>query len=220
LTAVAIIPARAGSKRIPGKNTKLLGGKPALAYPVEACLRSGLFFRVVVSTDSAEVAALARELGAEAPFLRPAELSDDHTPTAPVVSHCLDQLAPCEFFCCVYATAVMVRPEDLRTGYELLRQGADGALAVTAYDFPIYRALREEAGGWLAMVWPEHELTRSNDLPEVCHDAGQFYWRRTQDFRQDPRMYAARSRGVRLPRWRAQDLDTPEDWELVERLLR
>lgn len=220
MTAVAIIPARAGSKRIPGKNTRLLAGRPALAYPVAACLASGLFSRVVVSTDSPEVAALARELGAEVPFLRPAELSDDHTPTAPVVSHCLDRLEACDLFCCVYATAVMVRPEDLRAGHDMIGQGADGAFAVTAYDFPIYRALRERPDGWLEMVWPEHELTRSNDLPEVCHDAGQFYWRRTADFRRDPRMYAERSRPVRLPRWRAQDLDTPEDWELVERLLR
>lgn len=217
---VAIIPARSGSKRIPGKNTRLLGGRPALAWPIAACRESGLFSRVVVSTDAPEVAALARELGAEAPFLRPAELSDDHTPTAPVVSHCLEQLEPCEFFCCVYATAVMLRAEDLRTGYAAVQGGADGAFAVTTYDFPIYRALRETAEGLLEMVWPEHELTRSNDLPEVWHDAGQFYWRRTADFRRDPRMYAARSRPVRLPRWRAQDLDTPEDWELVERLLR
>ena len=221
---VAIIPARAGSKRIPGKNIRPLHGRPTLGWPIQACLESRLFRRILVSTDAPEVAAVARTCGAEAPFLRPAEISDDHTPTAPVMLHALDWLqaqgeTP-QAFCCIYATAVQLQANDLQAGYDLLCQGAPGVVAVTTYDFPIYRAMRVTHEGSLAMVWPEYELTRSNDLPETVHDAGQFYWRQTADFRADPRMYAQNSRPIHLPRWRAPELDTPEDWELVERLMR
>lgn len=218
---VAVIPARGGSKRIPAKNIKLFAGKPIIAYSIETALSSGLFQRVVVSTDSEEIAAVARAHGAETPFVRPAVLADDFAPTADVVLHALDWLAnhdePATQVCCLYATAPFVQASYLRQGLDLLlRSGAASVFTVTSYPASIFRALKQGPDGRLAMVWPEHELTRSNDLPETYHDAGQFYWLDARRFIAEKRIYSADSRPVVLPRYLVQDIDTPEDWLTAE----
>jgi pseudaminic acid cytidylyltransferase len=220
---VAVIPARAGSKRIPNKNIKLFAGKPIIAYSIEAAKRTGIFDRIVVSTDSEPIAQVARQFGAEAPFLRPAELSDDHTPTAPVVAHTLHWLAasgcPAEHVCCIYATAPFVQPEYVTEGYHLLtEQKVSSVFSVTSFPFPIFRALQLAEDGHLAMFWPEYELTRSNDLPAAYHDAGQFYWLACAAFLQDKKMYGRDALPVILPRYLVQDIDTPEDWETAEQM--
>ncbi|MDR1611671.1 MAG: pseudaminic acid cytidylyltransferase [Planctomycetota bacterium] len=221
MTNLAVIPARGGSKRIPGKNIRLFAGKPMLAWPIGAALRSDLFDRVVVSTDSEDIAAVAREYGAEVPFMRPAGLSDDHTPTAPVLLHALERMgelgAMPDRLCCIYPTAPFVTAEDLRRGAEIMEAtGAPAVIAATSFDFPILRAFRTLPDGSLAFNWPEHELTRSQDLPEFLHDAGQFYWADAGEFRSQKRLLMPGSRPVMLPRKRVQDLDTPEDWEAAE----
>jgi len=220
---VAVIPARGGSKRIPMKNLRPFAGRPIIAYSVTAAIESGVFDRVVVSTDSEAVAATAEELGAEAPFLRPAELADDHTPTAPVIAHALQWLAghgcQAEHACCIYATAPFLRPGDLRRGLEILTEHrVSSVVAVTTFAFPIFRAFTIADDGRLEMLWPEHELTRSNDLPEAFHDAGQFYWLEVESFLREPRLYRPDSLPVVLPRFLVQDIDTPEDWETAERM--
>jgi pseudaminic acid cytidylyltransferase len=220
---VAIIPARGGSKRIPNKNTRLFAGKPIIAYSIEAAQLTGLFDRVVVSTDSEHIAQVARQFGAEVPFLRPAELSDDHTPTAPVVAHTLHWLAasgcPADHACCIYATAPFVRPEYVTEGYRLLtEQQVSSVFSVTPFPFPIFRALQIAADGHMAMFWPHYELTRSNDLPAAYHDAGQFYWLTCAAFLQDQKMYGRDALPVILPRYLVQDIDTPEDWETAEHM--
>jgi pseudaminic acid cytidylyltransferase len=214
---VAIIPARSGRKRIPGKNIKPFAGRPIIAYSIETALASGLFQRVIVSTDSEEIAAVARVHGAETPFLRPARLADDFTTTADVVLHALDWLenheTPAKYACCIYATAPFLQSQFLRQGLELLlASGAASVFTVTTFPAPIYRALTKEKDGRLAMMWPEHELTRSNDLPETFHDAGQFYWLDAHRFRIDKRLYSPDARPVVLPRYLVQDIDTAEDW--------
>lgn len=218
---VAVITARGGSKRIPGKNYKLFAGKPMIAWPIEAAKVSGLFERIIVSTDSDEIAAAAQQCGAEVPFRRPAELSDDHTPTAPVLRHAVDWLAErgveAKYVCCIYPTSPFILPGDLERGLqEMETSGAPCALSVTTFDFPILRAFRLEPGGGLAFNWPEYELTRSQDLPEFLHDAGQFYWVRTSAFIAGNRILMPGARPVILPRKRVQDLDTPEDWDNAE----
>ncbi|MBI5558932.1 MAG: pseudaminic acid cytidylyltransferase [Deltaproteobacteria bacterium] len=218
---VAIIPARGGSKRIPGKNIKPFAGRPIIAYSIEAALDSGLFDRVIVSTDSEEIAAVARQYGAETPFMRPAALSDDFTTTAEVVDHALRWLQEYDervrHVCCIYATAPFIRPEDLRTGHELLvGHRVSTVFPVTNYPSSIFRALKIEADGHLAMMWPEHELTRSNDLPEAYHDAGQFYWLDVAAFLASGRIYGHDALPLILPRCLVQDIDTPEDWHLAE----
>ncbi len=220
---VAIIPARGGSKRIPGKNIKLFAGKPIIAWSIEAAVATGLFARVIVSTDSEAIAAVAREYGAETPFVRPAVLADDFTTTADVLLHALGWLADHGYTatraCCIYATAPFVQQRFLREGYGILTQsGSASVFTVTTYPASIHRALKIEADGRLAMVWPEHELTRSNDLPVTYYDAGQFYWLDVPRFLAEKKIYSQDSRPVILPRFLVQDIDTLEDWETAERM--
>lgn len=218
---VAVIPARGGSKRIPRKNIKPFCGKPMIAWSIEAALQSGCFGRVLVSTDDAEIAAVARQYGAEVPFVRPAELSDDHTGTMPVIRHaiewCIQQGQAPERVCCMYATAPFMRAEDIRRGLELLQaNGCDYAFSVTSYPFPIQRAIRITPQGRVAMFYPEQFNTRSQDLEEAYHDAGQFYWGTVAAVLADKMIFASGAAPVILPRHQVQDIDTPEDWLRAE----
>ncbi|SFT81916.1 pseudaminic acid cytidylyltransferase [Halomonas saccharevitans] len=222
---VAVIPARGGSKRIPRKNVKPFCGKPMIAWSIEAALASGCFDRVIVSTDDDAIADVAREWGAEVPFRRPEALADDHTGTVPVIAHALDWLeahgdTPRQV-CCVYATAPFVQADDLRRGLAILEaEGADYVFSVTSYAFPIQRALRLTAEGRVAMFQPEHAQTRSQDLEEAFHDAGQFYWGRAEAWRQALPLMGPGAAPAMLPRHRVQDIDTPEDWQRAEWLFR
>lgn len=226
LGSVAVIPARGGSKRIPRKNIKPFAGKPMIAWSIEAALASGCFDRVLVSTEDEEIATVADEWGAEVPFRRPAELSDDHTGTIPVIAHAIEWLreqgeAPTAV-CCLYATAPFVQPEDLRSGYQSLqgREDVSYAFSVTSYAFPIQRALRLTPQGRVAMFQPEHFHTRSQDLEEAWHDAGQFYWGRAEAWINGLPIFSERAVPVTLPRHRVQDIDTLEDWHRAEWLFR
>jgi len=218
----AIIPARGGSKRIPRKNIKPFCGRPMIAWSIAAALESGCFDRVIVSTDDDEIAQVAVQHGAEAPFRRPPELSDDHTPTIPVVAHAITWLAghgPApEEVCCIYATAPFVQAEDIRRGLEVLRgTGSEYAFSVTSFPFPIQRAIRITAGH-VEMFHPEHFNTRSQDLEEAFHDAGQFYWGRASAWLAAKPIFAPHSSPLVLPRHRVQDIDTLEDWRRAEYL--
>ncbi|TWI72368.1 N-acylneuraminate cytidylyltransferase [Desulfobotulus alkaliphilus] len=220
---IAIIPARGGSKRIPGKNIRSFAGKPMIAYSIEAAILSGLFDRIIVSTDSPEIASTARKYGAEVPFLRPEKLSDDHTPTTPVLLHCLQHLEKKntlpEYACCIYATAPLIQPCFIKKGYKTIKtRKVSSVFSVTSFTFPIFRALHITETGHLAMFWPEHELTRSNDLPEAFHDAGQFYWFDCRKFMKHPKIYTDDALPVILPRHLVQDIDTEEDWQRAEYL--
>lgn len=216
---IAIIPARGGSKRIPRKNIKSFCGQPMIAWSIKAALESGCFDRVVVSTDDADIAAVARKFGAEVPFMRPAGLSDDHTGTIPVIQHAIERMeqlsgAAIQKVCCLYATAPFVLAEDLRKGLSVLTEtGCDYAFSVTSYAFPIQRALRLTAQGRVEMFSSEYFNTRSQDLEEAYHDAGQFYWGRTEAWKKGEIIFTPASAPVFLPRHRVQDIDTPEDWE-------
>jgi len=218
---LAVIPARGGSKRIPRKNIRPFGGKPMIAWSIEAALQSGCFDQVVVSTDDTEIADVARAHGAAVPFMRPAELSDDHTGTIPVIRHAIEWFqrqgtAP-EKVCCIYATAPFIRAEDIRKGLEILdTTGCEYAFSVTSYAFPIQRALRLTTTGRVEMFHPEHFNTRSQDLEEAYHDAGQFYWGQSSAWLAGKPIFSPAAAPVILPRHRVQDIDTPEDWERAE----
>jgi len=218
---LAVIPARGGSKRIPRKNIKPFCGKPMIAWSIEAALQSGCFDRIVVSTDDVEIAEVAQSCGADVPFLRPADLSDDHTGTIPVIAHAVEWQRqhgePPTAVCCIYATAPFVQSEDLRRALLLLEQsGGDYAFSVTSYAFPIQRAIRITASGRVEMFQPEHFSTRSQDLEEAYHDAGQFYWGRPDAWLSGKPIFSSSAVPVILPRHRVQDIDTPEDWERAE----
>lgn len=220
---IAIIPARGGSKRIPRKNIKAFHGKPMIAYSIEAALASGCFDKVIVSTDDAEIAQVAHAHGAEVPFLRPTDISDDYATTMDVMAHaihwCQKEGWDIEAVCCLYATAPFVRPEDLQQGYALLQdQGVQFSFSATSFPFPIQRAIKLDANGSVSMFAPENEQVRSQDLEEAYHDAGQFYWGRKDAFLNKLSVFSPHSRAVLLPRKRVQDIDTLEDWEFAESL--
>ncbi|MFC4216389.1 pseudaminic acid cytidylyltransferase [Pseudophaeobacter arcticus] len=217
---VAVIPARGGSKRIPNKNIRKFAGKPIISWSIEAALDSGCFDKVVVSTDSAEIAETARAYGAEVPFVRPSEFADDLTPTIPVIRHAIQELrrqglSP-EEVCCIYATAPFLTPENLCTAFEMLPETEAFVLAVTEYRFPIQRALRRDADGRIAMFSPEYFATRSQDLESAWHDAGQFYLARAVTWLSESVVFQEGSIGVALPTSQVQDIDTPDDWLQAE----
>ena len=220
---LAIIPARGGSKRIPRKNIKLFFGKPMIAYSIEAAIESGCFDKIIVSTDDAEIASVAEQYGAEVPFFRPDEISDDYATTLDVIQHallwCQQNGYPVDMACCIYATAPFIKPRALKDGLSLLAEtGGDYVFSATSFPFPIQRALKLKAGGEVSMFHPEHLNTRSQDLEEAYHDAGQFYWGREDAFLQGKPIFAEGSRVVLLPRNEVQDIDTEEDWLNAENL--
>jgi N-acylneuraminate cytidylyltransferase len=220
---VALIPARGGSKRIPRKNIKVFAGKPMLAWSIQAALTSELFDQVIVSTDDDEIANEAKAQGAQVPFIRPSDLSDDYTGSTAVIAHAIrwlqtQGLSP-ELVCCIYATAPFIRSEDLKRSLEALTETkSDYAFAITSYAFPIQRAIKLNEQGRIEMFQPENFNTRSQDLDEAYHDAGQFYWGRAQAWLTDKPMFSKDSVPIILPRSRVQDIDTPEDWERAEQM--
>lgn len=222
---IAVIPARGGSKRIPRKNIRPFLGKPIIAYPIAAAREAGLFDHVIVSTDDEEIAAVARQHGAETPFLRPAEISGDRTATVDVIRHAADwsagHLGPIDFICCIYATAVFVDGAALKHGYDEMRAAnTDYAVSVVRYPAPIERAMRIGANGRLAAVNLAGMAMRSQDIEDAWHDAGQFYWGSPAAFAATQAERIARAVPVVLPKGHVQDIDTEEDWRHAERLYR
>ena len=218
---IAVIPARGGSKRIPRKNIRLFAGKPVISYSIAAAFESGLFDRIIVSTDDEEIANVARAHGAEIPYLRPNQLADDFTGTNEVVKHalewCQQHELPVKFACCIYATAPFVTVANLQNGYKaLLESGKSFAFAVTTFPFPIQRAIRVTSDGGIAPTFPEFIDSRSQDLEEAFHDAGQFYWGRTEAFLNNVELFSTASVPVIIPRHLVQDIDTFEDWQRAE----
>jgi len=217
---VAIIPARGGSKRIPKKNIKAFCGKPLIAYSIEAALKAEIFDRVIVSTDDEEIARIAKTYGAEVPFMRPAELSDDHTATIPVIAHAIQELQneePVELACCIYATAPFLQTHYLKEAYALLlKEQCDYTFSATSFAFPIQRAIKLDESQHVQMFYPEHFSTRSQDLEEAYHDAGQFYFGTTEAWLEAKAIFAKHSSVVILPRHLVQDIDTLEDFTRAE----
>lgn len=219
-SAVAIIPARGGSKRIPRKNIKEFHGKPLIAYSIEAAFASELFDRVIVSTDDEEIAEVARSYGAEVPFIRPKALSDDFTGTGDVVEHALSWLKTqgehYGYVCTIYATAPLLQPKYLVEGFEQLKNSdAVQAFSATSMPFPIQRTFKIDKDGRCKMFTPEHYKSRSQDLEEAYQDAGQFYWSKLGKS-SDEVLFGKDSIPVILPRYLVQDIDTLEDWERAE----
>lgn len=222
---VAIIPARGGSKRIPKKNIRNFHGRPIIAYSIDAARESGLFDRVVVSTDSDDIAEVARAHGAEVPFRRPEALSSDHAPTIPVVRHAVETLeaSGCrmEQVCCIYATAPFVTGQTLTEAHSKLKaeEDLDYVFSATRFSFPIQRAFYLTPAGRVTMAFPEFQTTRSQDLTEAYHDAGQFYWGTSTAFKQERPIFSKRSSPYLLPSYLVQDIDTLEDWKRAEFLM-
>ena len=220
---IAVIPARGGSKRIPRKNIKDFCGKPMIVWSIEAAKASGSFDHIIVSTDDNEIAELAKKHGAEVPFIRPAELSDDYVGTGDVVKHAVEwaikNIGKPEFICTIYATAPFIKPMDIVTGLNLLvENNSQLAFTVTSFPFPIQRAIKINKNGRVEMFQPGNFMTRSQDLEASYHDAGQFYWATTDAVLNDVLAFSKEAVPVILPRHRVQDIDTYEDWARAELL--
>ena len=218
---VVVIPARGGSKRIPRKNIREFHGKPMIAWSIEHARAIGFEARVVVSTDDEEIADVARASGAEVPFVRPKQLADDYATTVDLMAHAIPLLVATEDedlpVCCLYATAPFSGPDLLERGLAILNSThCDYAVPVVRYGYPIQRALRD-IGGRLTMREPQHMTTRSQDLEPCYHDAGQFYWARAKTWREKKPIFE-NAAPIVMASNRSVDIDTPEDWEIAERL--
>lgn len=218
---VAVIPARGGSKRIPRKNIKDFCGKPMIVWSIEVAKSSKLFDHIIVSTDDSEIAELAKKYGAEVPFIRPEELSDDYIGTGDVVRHTVEwvtkSLGRPEFVCTIYATAPFIKPTDIVKGLELLQENdCQIVFTVTSFPFPIQRAIKITGNSRVQMFQPENFMTRSQDLEPSYHDAGQFYWSMTDAVLNNISAFSDASIPLILPRHRVQDIDTIEDWQRAE----
>lgn len=222
---IAVIPARGGSKRIPRKNIKEFCGKPMISWSISAALESEVFDKVIVSTDDDEISRIAIEFGAEVPFKRPDQLSNDFAGTSEVIAHaaswCLNEGMDIKEVCCIYATAPFVQSLDIREGLKLLQSG-EWAFSFSATDFaaPIFRSFKQSESGGVTMFFPEYYSTRSQDLPLALHDAGQFYWGRLDSWMNGKRFFEPHSIPLILPRWRVQDIDNIEDWNRAEIMAR
>jgi len=224
---IAIIPARGGSKRIPRKNILPFAGKPMIGYAIEAALECEAIERVLVTTDDAEIASIAHDLGAEVPFTRPPELADDHTPTVPVIQHAILAARSAgwsvERAVCIYPGVPFIDIDDLARALDLLieqERETDGPLytfPVAEFPSAIQRALKRDATGAVAPFNPEHAATRTQDLEPAFFDAGQFYWGSAQNWLSGANIHQ-HGRSIVLPAWRVVDIDTPDDWDRAERM--
>ena len=218
---VCIIPARGGSKRIPKKNIKNFCGKPMIAWTINAAIKSQCFDKIIVSTDSEEIAYVSKKYGAEVPFLRPKNISDDHTGTIPVISHAINfinnNFGAVNYACCIYATAPFVEPFFIKKGLEkILHLNANYCFSATSFPFPIQRAIKINSNGRSEMFYPENFDIRSQDLQQSFHDAGQFYWGKASSWLHNKRIFDDNSIPILLPRYKVQDIDDNEDWQRAE----
>lgn len=214
---ICIIPARGGSKRIPHKNIKEFLGKPIIAYSIEAALKSGLFDEVMVSTDDAEIAAIAKQYGASVPFMRSAETANDFATTDDVLKEVLKEYRNrgqvFDGLCCIYATAPLIASADIYEAFKKLSESKFACVhPVVEFSYPIWRCLDVAIDGSMKRHWPEYENSRSQDLPKEYHDAGTFYW-----YKLDNSQFVKGSKGsIILSEERVQDIDTETDWKLAE----
>jgi pseudaminic acid cytidylyltransferase len=217
---LAIIPARGGSKRIPRKNIKDFLGKPIIAYSIEAAINSNLFQEVMVSTDDEEIAEIAIKYGAKVPFMRSVENSDDFSTTIDVIKEVLQNYTNkiynnFQYACCIYPTAPLIKIKHLNEGYnKLLSTDVNSVFSAVEFSYPIWRGLSLNVDGTSNMIWPEHLNARSQDLPKVYHDAGQWYWFKTKELNDS--FFSDKSTIIKLEENEVQDIDKISDWILAE----
>lgn len=221
MTRLCIIPARGGSKRIPRKNIKDFLGKPIISYPIECAQKSGLFDEVMVSTDDREIASIALEFGAKVPFMRSLENANDYAGTFEVIEEVITRYKEegKEFAqaCCIYPTAPLLTVDKIKEGLELLiKEDFTSVFPVVDFGYPILRSLKLDKQKKVVMNWPEYQQSRSQDLPTVYHDAGQFYWFNTQAIMKAKQLFSGNSGAIILNQIEVQDIDNLVDWQLAE----
>ena len=222
---VAIIPARIGSKRIPKKNIKNFCGKPIIYWAIKAAKKSKIFDKIIVSTDDKKTALLAKRYKAEVPFLRPHKLADDKTNTMEVIVHAIqwlkkNNLDP-QFICCIYATAALIKPKDIIKGFNKIKERKwNYVFSATNFSSPISRAFKKDSLGRVKMYNSKNYYSRSQDLIKSYHDAGQFYWARTNTWLKSKPIFGKSSTIINIPNSRVHDINTDEDWKFAEKIAR
>lgn len=220
MSSIAIITARGGSKRIPGKNIKEFLGKPIICYSIEAALSSGIFDEVMVSTDDEVIAGIAKKSGASVPFMRSDQTADDYATTDDVLMEVLEAYERSgkifDYMACIYPTAPFVTAEKLKAAMELLiEKDASGVMPVVRFSFPPQRGMSVRDGK-LVYCYPENAMKRSQDLEAMYHDCGQFYCYHVERYRACrgdlPDGYVP----IIVPETEVQDIDNPSDWKLAE----
>jgi pseudaminic acid cytidylyltransferase len=220
---LCVIPARIGSKRIPKKNIKIFCGKPIIAWSIEQAIASKCFHKIIVSTDDNEIAEISKSYGADVPFIRPKSLSDDYTETVPVISHAIkwqtQNYQKPTYVCCIYATAPFIKLDYLQQGLKIIKNFSfNYTFSATKYVYPIQRSFWINKNKELEMFNPKHSNSRSQDLEEYFHDAGQFYWGLRDSWLENKPLISENSKPILIPRNRALDIDTLEDWQIAERM--
>ncbi len=220
MSAIAIIPARGGSKRIPRKNIRSFVGFPIIKYSIDAALRTQRFKEIMVSTDDEEIAAIATRFGAHVPFLRSAASSTDFAGTAEVLLEVLNAYLKEDMhfshLCCIYPTAPFITQERIKTAMDMLIENdVDAVIPIVQYSFPIQRSVVIE-NGFVKMQWPENVNVRSQDFAPVYHDCGQFYCLKTESFRQQNTLWCERTIPLIIAESEVQDIDTEENWKIAE----
>lgn len=218
---LAIIPARGGSKRIPHKNIKDFLGKPIISYSIEAALESGLFDEVMVSTDDEKIAEIARKYNAKVPFFRSDKNANDFATTSEVLLEVIDKYEYLgklyQYACCIYPTAPFINAERLNQGFQkILSEKRSSVFPVVPFSYPIWRGVRKNVDGKFQMVWPTNLNKRSQDLDEIYHDAGQWYWFSVDDFKQNKTIFSDNASAIILDPMDVQDIDTINDWKIAE----
>lgn len=219
--AIAIITARGGSKRIPGKNIKPFCGKPIIAYSIEAALASGIFSEVMVSTDSEEIAEIARTYGASVPFMRSEKTSDDYATTSDVIMEVMNRYQETgrnfQYICCIYPTAPFITPQKLVQAQRIMEEKQPlGVMPVVAFSYPPQRCYVMDGSGFMRYKYPEYSRARSQDLEKQYHDAGQFYMYHAQKYLE---LHGQVTEGVMpivVSELEVQDIDNEDDWEIAE----
>lgn len=221
MSNICIIPARGGSKRIPGKNIKSFLGEPIIVYSIRAARESGLFDEIMVSTDDNEIAKIAIQAGASIPFMRSSENADEFATLTDVL---LEVVAKYENIgkkfdniCCILPTAPLINSQRIITAFEkITSESFNSVCPVVEFSYPILRALEFSNNNLLQMVWPEYEKSRSQDLKKAYHDSGSFYWVKTTALLDEKTLFCKKGSAVILSEMEIQDIDTETDWALAE----
>jgi len=217
---IAVIPARAGSKRILKKNIKFFCGKPMIAWAIEKAKESNFFDEIIVSTDDNEIMNIANQYGAKTPFKRLEKLADDYTVTVPVIENAILECEKIgwdiDYACCIYPCSPFIKVDDFKLSFEKMISGHfDFIYPVTEYNHPVLRAMKFSKNNKMEFLFPENEMTRTQDLDILYHDTGQFYWGKRNAWVNNKKMHTDGT-SFPIPSWRVVDIDNEDDWKRAE----